>query len=206
MAQILEFLKKTFLRPRPQNIDDFALENHLNINFNIVVAEFLDVVESTGGETIASLLKMFDGISVNYYNKPFDKSFLNLESRTLFDLVDKGQSILDDTSADVLICGCREGNKIRLNFQTSSQYEAPNDSFVTLMDSLYFPASFFANASSFPAPLLNLLYGAIIASINTEDKTKQIQKKYLLKKIIAKLSSDNSSKSISFEYMPYVIY
>ena len=205
MVQILEFLKKTFLRPRPQNIDDFALENHLNINFNIVVAEFLDVVESTGGETIASLLKMFDGISVNYYNKPFDKSFLNLESRTLFDLVDKGQSILDDTSADVLIWGCREGNKIRLNFQTSSQYEAPNDSFVTLMDSLYFPASFFANASSFTAPLLNLLYGAIIASINTEDKTKQIQKKYLLKKIIAKLSSDNSSKSISFEYMPYVM-
>ena len=202
---LLEYLKHTFLHPRPASEEDIPPEAALMINFRIIIVEFADNVEGIGGELLSSLLRSCEGLSVNYYNHPFDKSFLNLESRTLFDLIDKGQSILDKSGADLLIWGTREGNKIRLNFQTPFQYETEGDSFVSLLDALYFPVEFFNGQKPFPEPLINLLYGAIICALNFKEKTKQIQKKYLLKKIIAKLSSANAAKTISLDYLPYVM-
>ncbi len=202
---LLDYLKRTFLHPRPTSEEDIPPEIALMINFRITVVEFADNVEGIGGETLYSLLRNCEGLSVNYFNHPFDKSFLSLESRTLFDLIDKGQNILEKSGADLLIWGTREGNKIRLNFQTPLQYETEGDSFVSLLDALYFPIEFFNGQKPFPAPLINLLYGAIISALNFKDKTRQIQKKYLLKKIIATLSSDNAAKTISLDYLPYVM-
>ena len=93
------------------------------IDFKIVVVEFLDNVESNCGEIVTRLLDSKEGLSATYYDDPFPKTFLNLESRTLFDLIDRGQSIIERSRADVLVWGCREGDKIRLNFQTEQQYE-----------------------------------------------------------------------------------
>lgn len=204
--QLLELLKKTFLQPRPAAPEDLTPEAALQINFRIVVVEFADNVEGSCGELIADFLKNCEGLSVTYFDEPFNKTFLNLESRTLFDLLDKGQDILEKTGADVLIWGCREGDKIRLNFQTALQYETAGDSFISLLDCLYFPAVLFETVSAaFPPSLVNLLYGAVVSALNLTGKTPQIQKKYLLKKIIARLSSDNSAKSLSIEYLPYVM-
>ena len=204
--QLLELLKNTFLQPRPASPEDLTPEAALQINFRIVVVEFADNVEGSCGELIADFLKSCEGVSVTYFDEPFNKTFLNLESRTLFDLLDKGQDILDKTGADVLVWGCREGDKIRLNFQTTLQYETAGDSFVSLLDCLYFPSVLFETVNAgFPPSLVNLLHGAAVSALNLTGKTPQIQKRYLLKKIIARLSSDNSAKSLSIEYLPYVM-
>lgn len=177
----------------------------LHINFKIVVVEFADNVESNSGEIIANILQSKEGLKISYFDEPFTKTFLSLESRSLFDLIDKGQTILERTGADVLVWGYREADRIRLNFQTNLQYEKEDCAFVSLLDSLYLPAALLQDYQNFPNAISNLIYGAIISSINTSTKEQKIQKRYLLKKIIAKLSADNSAKSLSMEYLPYVM-
>ena len=202
---IVSLLKNTFLQPANADVLELAPETALNINFKILVVEFADTVESNSGENLAKILKTKEGLSVYYFTEAFNKSFLNLESRTLFDLIDKGQDLIDKTGADVLIWGYRDGDKIRINFQTSLQYEKRDCAFTSLLDSLYLPASIFNEPTTFPSSIGNLIYGAIISSLNTPIKTQKIQKHYLLKKIISKLSNDDSAKSLSIEYLPYIM-
>lgn len=202
--ELLKYIKNSFLGSRhtPATEQDLAA---LHINFKVTVAEFLDNVESNSGEVLAKILGSRDGLSVFYYNEPFSKTFLSLESRTLFDLIDKGQSILERTGAEVLVWGCREGNKIRLNFQTALQYEKQSGNFMSLLDSLYIPASVFENEHFFPESVINLIYGAVLSALIPADKLSQIQKRFLIKKVIAKLSSDNSAKSLSIDYLPFIM-
>ena len=150
--------------------------------FKVKVIEFSDNVEGNSGEIIARQLSAKEGLEVSYFDEPFNKTFLNLESRTLFDLIDKGQTILDKTGADVLVWGCREGNRIRLNFQTPRQYEEEELAFVSLMDSLYIPAR--PEAGAYPEALVNLIYGGILSAINASNAQIKIYKHYLLTKNI----------------------
>lgn len=175
------------------------------IDFRIVIVEFSDNVESSNGETITRLLNAKEGLTATYYDDPFPKTFLNLESRTLFDLIDRGQALLDRTHADVLVWGYREGDKIRLNFQTEKQYENEDCAFVSLLDSLYIPADSINAENGLPQAVGNLIYGAAISSLNTFSKEKKIHKRYLLKKIINQLSKDNSAKTLSIDYLPYIM-
>ena len=175
------------------------------IKFKVVVIEFSDNVESRSGEIIAKKLEQQEGLQVSYFDEPFNKNFLNLDSRTIFDLIDRGLSIIDRTQADVLLWGYREGDKIRINFQNSKQYEKDDNAFISLMDSLYIPADINGADNDFPMALNNLIYGGVLSAINPHNKETQIQKKFLLKKIIHSLSQDNSAKSLSIEYMPYVM-
>lgn len=175
------------------------------IDFRIVIVEFSDNVESSNGEIITRLLNAKEGLSATYYDDPFPKTFLNLESRTLFDLIDRGQALLDRTHADVLVWGYREGDKIRLNFQTEKQYENEDCAFVSLLDSLYIPADSINAENGLPQAVGNLIYGAAISSLNTFSKEKKIHKRYLLKKIINQLSKDNSAKTLSIDYLPYIM-
>jgi hypothetical protein len=170
-----------------------------------VEVEFAENVESSASEIFAALLRSQSYFDVSYFNEPFSKQFLNLEGRTFFDFIDKGQAILDKTKADVLVWGCREGDRIRLNFQTASQYEKNNTSFVSLLDSLYLPAALFDGDKAFPKPILNLVSGAIVSCLNAADKQTAVQQKYLLKKIINVLSADNSAKNMGVGYMPYIM-
>lgn len=203
---LLDLIKNTFLQPRPSNPEDLAPEEIMHINFKVVVVEFADNVEGNCGELVTAFLQSCEGLSVSYFNEPFNKTFLNFESRTLFDLVDKGQDILEKTGADVLVWGYRENDKIRLNFQTSAQYGTEINSVVSLLDCLYFPAALFEQSGIvFPSSLVTLLYGAIVSALNFSNKSAQIQKRYLLKKIVDRLSADNSAKALSIEYLPYVM-
>ena len=120
--QIVDFLKRTFLKPEADKKEFLSEEDALNISFKVVVVEFAENVESSAGEIFAALLSGLGYFDVSYFNEPFSKTFLNLEGRTFFDFIDKGQAILDKTKADVVVWGCRENDKIRLNFQTSTQY------------------------------------------------------------------------------------
>ncbi len=198
LSAIKHFISRT---TKPSEV----LPSYSAIKFRVVVIDFLDNIESNGGENLARLLSSKEGINVGFFDDIFPKNFLNLESRSLFDLIDKGQSIIEQTKADVVIWGYRENNRIRLNFQTERQYEHQEDSYISLLDSFYFPASFFEHPSQFPPAILDLIYGAVISSLVPANAPARIQKKYLLKKIIDKLSKDDSAKVVSVEYMPYIM-
>ena len=203
--QILDFFKNVFLNVKTEKEELLSEDEALKISFKVMVVEFAENVESSASEIFAALLRSYGCFDVSYFNEPFSKSFLNLEGRTFFDFIDKGQAILDKTGADVVVWGCRENDKIRLNFQTSSQYEKDNTSFVSLLDSLYLPASLFEGDRFFPKPVLNLVAGAVISCLNTSDKRTAIQQKYLLKKIIRELSADSSAKNLGVEFLPYIM-
>ena len=201
----LNFLQKTFLTQKPETEESLSEEEALKISIKVVVVEFAENVENASGEILSALLHSQNFLDVTYFNEPFNKSFLNLEGRTFFDFIDKGQTLLDKTGADVLIWGFQENNAIRLNFQTSSQYEKNNTSFVSLLDSLFLPASLFENPNVFPKSIVQLILGAIVSSLNTPTKPLRIQQKYLLKKIIHELSHDNSAKNVPLEFLPYIM-
>lgn len=188
-----------------QDEPEFVFDVNNLIKFKVVVIEFSDNVESRSGEIIAKKLQQQEGLEVSYFDDPFPKNFLNLDNRTLFDLIDRGLNIIDHTHADVLIWGYREGDKIRINFQNAKQYEKDDNAFISLMDSFYIPADLSSSEVDFPTALNNLIYGGVISAINPHNKETQIQKKFLLKKIINSLSKDNSAKSLSIEYMPYIM-
>lgn len=173
--------------------------------FKIIITEFVDIVEGASEEIVKDQLKNKDGIELYSYKEPFNKSFLNLNSKELFDWIDKGQSILDETNADVIIWGYREGDRLRLNFQNSSQFETSKKTFISLIDSLYIPASSVSEDTPIPDALINLIHGAVIAAVNPKNKELEIHRKYILKKIIDKLSSDDSAKSLPTELMPHIM-
>ncbi len=204
--QLINKIKQLFFASRPHREEaEFVFDAENLIKFKVVVIEFADNVESRSGEVIAKKLENKEGLQVSYFDEPFNKNFLNLDSRTLFDLIDRGLSIIDRTHADVLIWGYREGDKIRINFQNARQYEKEDNAFISLMDSFYIPADLSNSEANFPTALTNLIYGGVISAINPHTKETLIQKKFLLKKIINSLSKDNSAKTLSIEYMPYVM-
>ncbi len=202
---LVTFLKNAFLTPKTNTAEELSDSDILNIKFKIVVIEFAENVENSSGEILAALLRSQPYFSVTYFDEPFNKNFLNLEGRTFFDFIDKGQTIIDRTQANVLVWGHRENDKIRLNFQNNSQYNKDNAGLVSLLDSLYLPASLFDKAETFPHPILNLIIGAIISNIPTTCKHDEIKQKYLLKKIIKQLSNNNSSKNMDLEFLPYIM-
>lgn len=195
-------IKKLFNKPqKPSPVIEPA---NMAIRFKVAIIEFYDNVENHNGLKLAKQLQGREGLDIAYFNEPFDKSFLNFESRSLFDLIDKGQSIINKINADVLIWGYRSQNSIRINFQTKYQYENNDQSFVSLLDCLYIPAKFF-QSDNLPEPLINLLHGAIVSAVNQPNREYKIYRKYLLKKIINNLSQVNSAKSLGIEYIPYIM-
>ena len=98
-------------------------EPSVEIKFKVIVVEFYDPTNSSNGKKLVSLLANRAEFETKYLLPDFDLSFLNMESRNLFDLIDHGQNILDKTEADVLIWGCRQNNHLRLNIQIPHQYE-----------------------------------------------------------------------------------
>lgn len=190
--------------PRPATARPAVGHVPAEIRFKVIVADFYDRVSSSGGEKLAELLQGAEGLDVASLKADFDLSFLNFESRNFFDLIDRGQNLLEKTGADVLIWGCREENRLRLNFQTPRQYEKEDGSFVCLLDSMYLSADALAGGE-FPQPLLDLLTGTVVSAADRPDKECRIYKKYLLKKIIARISKIDSAKSLGLEYMPYIM-
>lgn len=177
--------------------------HHINAkNFKIIVTEFLDNVTPDSGENIARMLQNKEGLSVHYFNHSFDKSFLNLDSKELFDWIDKGQSIADKSEAYVVIWGYREGNRIRINFQSPNQYESGRKVFISLIDSLYIPAEYLSSPESIPENIGDLIYGAILSAISIGNDFSAYRK-FLLHKNIDKLMRNESLQYTTSEYTPY---
>ncbi len=174
------------------------------IKFRIAVVDFYDRIDGNSGQRLTELLQNAEGLETVNLKADFDLSFLNFESRNFFDLIDHGQNLLEKSGADVLVWGYRSADRLRLNFQTPRQYEKENGSFVCLLDSMYLPADTLTD-KEFPQPLLDLLTGTIISATGRQEKEFKVYKKYLLKKIIARISKIDSAKSLGLEYMPYIM-
>ncbi|MDR1693869.1 MAG: hypothetical protein LBR70_01560 [Lactobacillaceae bacterium] len=197
----LNFLKKLFSKSKQSDISEQPINAQ---SFKIIITEFLDNVDENSGEIIARLLQKKEGISVHYFNQPFDKNFLNFDSKELFDWMDKGQDIADKAEAYVVVWGYRDGDRIRINFQSPNQYESNRKIFISLTDSLYIPAEYINNPDNFPESVLDLIYCGILSAINIRSEFNPYRK-YLLRKTVNRLLNDDNINSLISEYTPYIM-
>ncbi len=189
------FFKKTLLE------EQFVYNQ--NTKFKVCIVSFIEGIENSAEPKILNILKQQEALDVCVNEDIFNKDFLSLDSRSIFDYIDKGQDILYKTGADVLVWGYNDNGKLRLNFQTPQQYDKADNSFVSALDSLYFPYSLFEEGAQIPSALSNLLYGAVLSAINPKSAEHKSRRKYLLRKTIDVLTQDASAKKLSIIFMPY---
>jgi hypothetical protein len=181
-----------------KNISDGASSSRMQDNmFRVTVVAFEDRCNLNCGLRFAELLKQNSLFNVNFVNEPFPKGFLNLQGRNFFDFIDQGTKIIEANRSDIVVWGYEENGKIRLNFQTGNQYVIPNNLHFSLLDSLFIPLSFFSNPESFPASLMLLISGIIIAAINPVTNEQKQNKPKLLDTVIKLLAEDTSPKDMS---------
>lgn len=173
--------------------------------FRVTVVAFEDKCNLNCGLRFAELLKRSNLFEVTFFNEPFAKSFLNLQSRNFFDFIDRGNKILASTQADILIWGYEEDGKIRLNFQVENQYVIPNSLSFSLLDSLFIPLNYLTDTQNFSESVLLLIYGIIVAAINPVTNEQKQRQPQILQELITLLSNDSSPKDISREFMPYIM-
>ena len=77
------------------NIRNFisAKEKSDRALFRVTVVAFEDKCNLNCGLRFAELLKRNKLFDVTFFNEPFAKNFLNLQSRNFFDFIDKGNKI-----------------------------------------------------------------------------------------------------------------
>lgn len=173
--------------------------------FRVTVVAFEDKCNLNCGLRFAELLKRNNLFDVTFFNEPFAKGFLNLQSRNFFDFIDRGNKIIHSTQADIVVWGYEEEGKIRLNFQVDNQYVIPNNLSFSLLDSLFVPLSYFTDINNFSASVLLLISGIIVAAITPVTNEQKHRQPQVLKEIISMLSADSSPKEISKEFMPYIM-
>ena len=171
----------------------------------IVVVEFVEYGNYGFGLAMTRLLQKNPSFNVRYFDEPFNKSFLNLQGRNFFDLVDAGNMILQKLNADVIVWGYQENENIRLNFQTANAYSDWDNVSSSILESLFVPAEYFEHINFFPEMLTNLITGIIAASISEQRIDLRHLKQKLLKGVINNFNNDGPSENGSLMYSPYVM-
>jgi len=187
------------------NLFGSAKKNVTEGLFRVTIVNFEEKSAINCGLRFAELLKRNGVFEITFFNEEFSKNFLNLQSRNFFDFIDRGNKILTNTEADILIWGYEEEGKIRLNFQTNKQYAIPDNLSFSLMDSLFVPLNYFTSPDNFSESMLLLIYGVIIAAIPPVTNDQKYYKPKLLQDVISLLAADNSQKDIPREFMPYLM-
>lgn len=171
----------------------------------VVVVEFAEYGNYGFGQAMARLLQKNQYFNVRYFDEPFNKSFLNLQGRGFFDLVDAGNMILQKLNADVIVWGYQEEANIRLNFQTANVYSDWENVSCSILESLYVPAEYFEHISFFPEMLENLINGTIAAAISEQRIDLRHLKQKLLKNAITNFMSGSPSESNDVMLSPYAL-
>lgn len=171
----------------------------------VVVVEFAEYGNYGFGQAMARLLQKNQYFSVRYFDESFNKSFLNLQGRGFFDLVDAGNMILQKLNADVIVWGYQEEANIRLNFQTANVYSDWENVSCSILESLYVPAEYFEHISFFPEMLENLITGTIAAAISEQRIDLHHLKQKLLKNTITNFMSGSSSENNDIMLSPYAL-
>lgn len=174
-------------------------------SLKIVVVEFVEYGNYGFGQAMFRLLQKNQNFNVRYFDEPFDKSFLNLQGRNFFDLVDTGNMILQKLNADVIVWGYQENENIRLNFQTANAYTDWEHISCSVLESLFVPAEYFEHINFFPEILDNLITGVIAAAISEQRIDLSHLKQKLLKNVISRLTADNPAGNRELVYSPYVM-
>lgn len=170
----------------------------------IVVVEFAEYGNYGFGKGLQRLLEKNSSFNVSYFDEPFDKTFLNLQGRNFFDLVDAGNTILQKLNADVIVWGYQENENIRLNFQTANAYSDWENVSCSILESIFVPAEYFEHINFFPEILENLILGIIASSISEQRIDLRHLKQKLLKNVINKFS-DGQAGNNKIMYSPYVM-
>ncbi len=171
----------------------------------VIVVEFAEYGNYGFGSGLARLLGKNPNFSVRYFDEPFDKTFLNLQGRNFFDMVDAGNTILQRLNADVVVWGYQETENIRLNFQTANAYSDWENVSCSILESLFVPAEHFEHINFFPEILENLITGLIAASISEQRIDLRHLKQKLLKNVIAKFNNTKPGESNDIMFSPYVM-
>lgn len=188
-----------------KNLLSFQQKQNTEKLFRVTVVAFEDKCNINCGLHLAEILQQNQLFDVRFFNEPFSKSFLNLQSRNFFDFIDRGSRILDKTQSDILIWGYEEDGKVRLNFQIKDQYIIPNNLSFSLLDSLFVPLSYFVNPENFSRSFLMLINAAVIAAIKPVTNDQKHLKPRVLYELIKLLSQDSAPKDIAREFMPYIM-
>lgn len=171
----------------------------------VVVVEFVEYGDYNFGRALTDLLKRNTNFNIRYFDEPFDKSFLNLQGRNFFDLVDAGNMILQKLNADVIVWGYQENENIRLNFQTANAYSDWENVSCSILESLYIPLENFEHINFFPETLTNLIIGIIGAAISQQRLDLRHLKQKLLKNVIARLTNASASENRDLMFSPYIM-
>ncbi len=171
----------------------------------VVVVEFVEYGNFGFGQGLTKLLQKNQNLSVRYFDELFDKSFLNLQGRKFFDLIDAGNIILQKLNADIVIWGYQENENIRLNFQTANAYSDWENVSCSVLESLFVPAEYFEHVNFFPEILSNLITGMLAASISEQRIDLHHLKQKLLKSVIGKLTTESPTENGNLMFSPYVM-
>lgn len=163
-----------------------------------VVVAFEDECINNSGKILSEYLSENRYLSVSYYDEAINKSFLDLQSRNFFDFIDTGKSILKRTNADIIIWGYREKDKIRISFQTYSQYDMQKTFDFSILNSLYLPLSYFQERK-LEKTMENLIFAAILTAINDSEYVS------LLKQTVQQINSSSPPNDLSIKCMPYIL-
>lgn len=171
----------------------------------VVVVEFAEYGNFGFGQAMARLLQKNQYFNVRYFDEPFNKSFLNLQGRGFFDLVDTGNTILQKLNADVVVWGYQEEANIRLNFQTANAYSDWENVSNSIVESLFVPAEYFEHINFFPEMLENLITGVIASAISEQRIDLKHLKHKLLKNTISNFVSGTATDNNEIMLSPYAL-
>ncbi len=171
----------------------------------IVVVEFVEYGSFGFGKSMVRLLEKNPRFNVRYFDEPFDKTFLNLQGRGFFDLVDAGNMILQKLNADIIVWGYQENENVRLNFQTANVYSDWENVSSSILESLFVPAEYFEHISFFPEILENLINGMVASAISEQRIDLRYLKQKLLKNTVARFSSATAESNSNLMFSPYIM-
>lgn len=171
----------------------------------VVVVEFSEYGNYGFGKKFSQLLGKNQNFNVRYFDEPFDKTFLNLQGRNFFDMVDAGNTILQKLNADVVVWGYQENEYIRLNFQTANAYSDWENVSCSILESFFVAAEYFEHINFFPEVLENMIIGLIAASISEQRIDLRHLKQKLLKYVINKFNTGHPGENADIMFSPYVM-
>lgn len=165
---------------------------------NVAVVAFADNCTENCGQEVYSQLVKDEALEVRYFDDYLPKQFLDLQQGNFFDLLENGNAILKKTQADVLVWGCRQGHKIRVNVQKAKHYDEPELPFFSLLNGLSLPLSFFQE-NAMPAEVVLLIKSMIFALCRNEDNLNH------LNDILEKIGQSSMPEGLALEDMSYVL-
>jgi len=188
---LLSFLKKSHKK----------LQEKENIPpIKVIVTDANEISMLPFMEIIAQALRQTPLFIVGTQKEQSSENFLNSENKNFFDFLDSGLKILKKYQADVLIRIYQEKNNIRLNFQTENMYFKKVPPFLSLVDSLYLPISFFQQ-KDLPKEISTLIASTIVALNIKKDERYGIY----LKNLVEILSKSAPKKNFDTDTIPHLL-